>query len=327
MFCTTIIPTVGRDTLAQTVYSALAQNLPLDDHEIVVVNNSGKPLPPADWQSNPQVRVVDINRVPGYLSHNIGAAVARGEWIKYLHDDDYLLPGGLRQLLDVASTTDCDIVYSGVRYVDWNDKWMYDQMAEVKGDMFFLLLDGDCLHLSQTVIRRQAFLEAGGLGRQDPRDDLEVEVNMTFKSQVACTDGIAVAIRKDPRMSTGKWEKLTVTTRKIREMGLDMSGSLNRMVSGPYHTHAVNGGIASTQFLLGRSARVYAKSMMESLRTLRPRRFLKRFACMVLIGLPGLLSGDFWRGLRGIMPAPQPAANPARPALDLNLSETTQNRA
>jgi len=52
MFCSTIIPTIGRATLARAVQSVLEQDFTAADYEVIIVNDSGKPLP-ADDGRNP----------------------------------------------------------------------------------------------------------------------------------------------------------------------------------------------------------------------------------------------------------------------------------
>ena len=45
MFCTTVIPTIGRPTLNRAVTSLLEQAFTADDFEIIVVNDSGRLRP------------------------------------------------------------------------------------------------------------------------------------------------------------------------------------------------------------------------------------------------------------------------------------------
>ena len=45
MFSSTVIPTVNRPTLSRAVRSVLQQNFTADDFEVIVVNDSGQPLP------------------------------------------------------------------------------------------------------------------------------------------------------------------------------------------------------------------------------------------------------------------------------------------
>ena len=57
MFISTIIPTIGRPTLARAVYSVLEQGLHHDECEVIVVNDSGGELPVEDWQKISNVQI------------------------------------------------------------------------------------------------------------------------------------------------------------------------------------------------------------------------------------------------------------------------------
>ena len=49
------------------------------DFEVIVVNDSGQPLPDMDWQHCPRVRVIDTNRRERSVARNTGAAIAQGK--------------------------------------------------------------------------------------------------------------------------------------------------------------------------------------------------------------------------------------------------------
>src|SRR6185369_10393658 len=79
-FCTTIIPTIARPTLARSVESVLSQRFD-QPFEIIVINDSGAPLPAAAWQQSAQVRVVDTPHRERSMARNTGAALARGRYL------------------------------------------------------------------------------------------------------------------------------------------------------------------------------------------------------------------------------------------------------
>src|SRR5690349_14742956 len=93
MFCSTIIATIGRASLSRAVASVLSQTLPPGGElEVIVVNDSGQPLPPAAWQHDPRVRVLATNRCERSIARNTGAATARGQYLHFLDDDDWMVP-------------------------------------------------------------------------------------------------------------------------------------------------------------------------------------------------------------------------------------------
>src|SRR5262245_17611149 len=95
MFSSTIIPTVGRHTLARAVNSVLSQNFDKDDFEVIVVNDSGQSLRQQDWQSSNRVKVINTNRRERSVARNAGASIARGKYLHFLDDDDWLFPDAL----------------------------------------------------------------------------------------------------------------------------------------------------------------------------------------------------------------------------------------
>lgn len=62
MFSSTIIPTIGRAILPRAVHSVLNQEFDADDFEVIVVNDSGKPLPEEEWQKSSRVRMIETQR-------------------------------------------------------------------------------------------------------------------------------------------------------------------------------------------------------------------------------------------------------------------------
>ena len=82
IFISTIIPTIGRDTLSRAVESVLSQQFHAMTFEVIVVNDSGKALPEMVWQDAYNLQIINTNRRERSVARNVGAAVARG---KYLH--------------------------------------------------------------------------------------------------------------------------------------------------------------------------------------------------------------------------------------------------
>jgi len=76
MFCSTIIPTISRPTLARAVQSVLEQDFTAADFEVIVVNDSGKPLPADERQKSKRVHVLETNRRERSMARNIGAAIS-----------------------------------------------------------------------------------------------------------------------------------------------------------------------------------------------------------------------------------------------------------
>ena len=62
MFCSTIIPTIGRPSLSRTVESVLNQAFSEDSFEVIVVNDSGEKLDSHDWEHSERVQIIQTSR-------------------------------------------------------------------------------------------------------------------------------------------------------------------------------------------------------------------------------------------------------------------------
>ena len=133
MFCSTIIPTIARATLSRAVCSVLDQELPAEGREIIVVNDSGERLPEGDWQSSDGVRIVETRCRERCVARNVGAAIARGRYLHFLDDDDWLLPGAMTSFWELAQTGKALWLHGGYNFVDCTSKvvqkWQPDEVG------------------------------------------------------------------------------------------------------------------------------------------------------------------------------------------------------
>lgn len=95
-----VIPTHNRPQfLPRAVESALACQGP--DVEVIVVPNGPDESWKASlarWKDDSRVRVSPIETAHGNVARNHGMTLARGKFIRFLDDDDYLLPAAAQQL-------------------------------------------------------------------------------------------------------------------------------------------------------------------------------------------------------------------------------------
>lgn len=232
MLCSVVIPTIGRDSLARAVLSVLEQGLEPTEFEIIVVNDSGVSLPPADWMSAPQVTVLTTNRSRVCFASNAGAAMAQGKYLKILHDDDYMLPNGLRALLDTAEATDCSVAVGGLELGDNDNNLMEIQKAVFPANPYALFVVGESVHMSQSLLKRDDFLAVGGF---DPLinsdEDRDLVCRLAFHGRFACTDHIVARVRAARSTGSSFHQTSQVkASRQIREKALGMRGTLSRML-------------------------------------------------------------------------------------------------
>ncbi|MCB0832686.1 MAG: glycosyltransferase family 2 protein [Bacteroidetes bacterium] len=116
-----IIPTANRPHfLPRAVASALA-GMPLGAVEVIVVPNG----PDKSWkqsllpyQKHPSVRVIPISEANANIARNTGLTNARGEFVRFLDDDDYLIPEGAVKQYELIQLSGVDVVSGSVQLVD-----------------------------------------------------------------------------------------------------------------------------------------------------------------------------------------------------------------
>ena len=122
IFVSTIIPSIGRKSLERTVRSLLAQELP-EPYEIIIVNDTGEHMVERDWMQIDPVRIVTVNRRRHIIASNVGAAIAKGRYLHFMHDDDWMLAGGFKALWDLAQDhPDVAWLYGGTELIDLSER-------------------------------------------------------------------------------------------------------------------------------------------------------------------------------------------------------------
>jgi glycosyltransferase involved in cell wall biosynthesis len=163
IFYSYIIPTIGRKSLEIAVQSVLTQDFSHADFEIIVVNDSGSPLPNADWHASPRVRIINTNKCERSFARNSGAAIAKGRYVAFLDDDDWILPGALESFWRLANQQpQAAWLYGGIRIVDEQGKSLAEINSGLKGNCFAQIMGGAWTPLQASIIQSRAFFEIGG---------------------------------------------------------------------------------------------------------------------------------------------------------------------
>jgi glycosyltransferase involved in cell wall biosynthesis len=161
MFVSTVIPTVGRSTLNTAVKSVLDQKNIDDVNEIIVVNDSGKPLPYAEWMDSDRVRVIDTNHNERSVARNTGAAIAKGDYLHFLDDDDWILPGSFSLFKRLTKKTKAGFIYGGSKLAESADKILYEINMKHKGNCFAQVMAGEWIPTGSYLVKRDIFSKRG----------------------------------------------------------------------------------------------------------------------------------------------------------------------
>lgn len=298
MFCSTIIPTINRATLARAVLSVLEQSPPLDDFEVIVVNDSGRPLPETEWQSSPRVKVLATNREERSVARNTGAAVARGRYLHFLDDDDWMLPGALETFRVLAKTRSAAWFYGGYRLVDSAGRSLEERRPDESGNCFVRFMTGEWLPLQVSLIDAEAFAEVGGFASltslRGGNEDVHLARRLTLTRGMVGTPELVATIRVGEDESTTDYEGLPAQSRESRERLLRMRGAFARL------RDSARTRPTETEYWRGRVVRIYGASLLWNLRRLRlPAAVVRGGTGVAALAAGDLFSTGFWRGVAG----------------------------
>jgi glycosyltransferase involved in cell wall biosynthesis len=288
MFCSTIIPTTNRSSLSRAVHSVLDQDL-VEPCEIIVVNDSGKPLPFMDWQNSDRVRVIDTNRRERCVARNAGAALATGEFLHFLDDDDIMLPGSLTAFWNLAQTSPAAIWLHGSYQTVDNDGNVIDEFhPDLTGNILPQLIAGEAVPFQTSLLHNHHFFAAGGF-RSDlvGVEDRDLGRRLAILGDVAFIPAIVVKIRIGEVGSTTNWRGLGEGDRRGRENAMIQAGVLRRLYASGMDT-----------YWHGRVSRAYLASTIWNLKHGRLDTAVKRAAVGCLIANWRISLPDFWTGMR-----------------------------
>ncbi|MFO7537727.1 MAG: glycosyltransferase family 2 protein [Chloroflexota bacterium] len=290
MFCSTIIPTVGRPTLTRAVESVLKQTLTMEPFEVIVVNDSGQPLANATWQTDERVRLIHTQRRERSVARNSGAAVAHGRFLHFLDDDDWLAPDALHHLWQLAQTQPAAWLYGSTQLVDRSGRSLIQLHHRLNGNIFLPAMAGEWIPLQASLIASKPFFTLGGFNPllQGP-EDVDLLRRMALHHDIAGTEAIVAYVERGDEGSTTDYGQHPEQSRRAREKILDTPGSFARLR-----------GSMSGAFWHGRISRLYLTSLVWNLRRRRLLTAASRasytFYSLVLAG-PRLLVPAFWRSL------------------------------
>lgn len=290
-FCSTIIPTINRSTLCGAVCSVLDQDFTAADFEVIVVNDSGQPLPDADWQRSKRVRVINTNRHERSVARNTGAAIAIGKYLHFLDDDDLLLPGALEAFWRLDQEVNgAGWLYGGYHTVDNDGNLVEELHPGMVGDIFAILVSGESIPFQVSLLRAKEFFAAGGFD-SDPDiigvEDRDVGRRMALRGLVAGTSVVVAKIRIGELGSTTNWVTIAESDRWGREKALSAQGAFTRLRAS-----------ATSNYWHGRVSRAYFASTVWHLK--RKNLFIAASRATAGLAFAGWrsLSPDYWRGLR-----------------------------
>jgi hypothetical protein len=231
MFCSTIIPTVGRPTLTRAVESVLAQSLPADTFELIVVNDSGQPLPEADWQTDERVRIIQTQQRERSVARNTGAAAANGRFLHFLDDDDWLAPDALDHLYQLAQERPSAWLYGSTQLVDRSGRALIQLHHRLNGNICLPTLAGEWIPLQASLIDSMVFFEEGGFNPLlSGPEDIDLLRRIALHHDIVGIEAIVAHMEWGSAGSTTDYDRHPTQSRWAREAILDEAGVFGRLV-------------------------------------------------------------------------------------------------
>lgn len=277
----------------RAVQSVLTQAFSHSEFEIIVVNDSGNPLPIADWQSSPRVRVMNTNKCERSFARNSGAAVARGRYLAFLDDDDWILPGALEHFWQLASRyPHAAWLYGGIRIVDEKGTVLKEINSGLNGNRFAQIMGGAWAPIQSSMVEARAFFQVGGfspfiVGTED--EDLCRRI--TFRGEIANTPNTVACLFRGQTWNTStNYSRATQDTQYSRDLILSQPNVFERLISS-----------ANSSYWFGRILRVYISTVSWNL---KKRRFFSALSrlfyslAFFIRSLPHMFLSEYWQGVR-----------------------------
>jgi glycosyltransferase involved in cell wall biosynthesis len=287
MFCSAVIPTIGRSTLARSVHSVLNQKFDADDFEVIVVNDSGKPLPEMEWQHSARIKIVTTQKRERSVARNTGAAIARGRYLYFLDDDDIMLPDALREFWELSQKTDAKWLFGGYQTVTNDDKIVAEFHPDLSGNISAWLVAGEGIPVQASIFHTDAFYDAGEFDDfLTTVEDRDLGRRVSMRCQVAKTQKLIAQIRIGQENSSTDWSRLSELDRRGREKSLDQL----------YSFHSLWNSARGNSHLHGRVSRAYLASALWNLSRRLFMKAASRLLYCSIFSIPYFWSPQFWKG-------------------------------
>jgi len=289
MYCSAIIPTIGRSSLTRAVESILQQGFS-EDFEVIIINDSGKALPEADWQQAKRVTVINTNKRERSIARNTGASAAKGKYLHFLDDDDWLVPGAYQHLYELSRSSDAKWLYGMTQLVNRQEHPLIKLHHNLNGNCFIQAISGEWIPLQSSWIERKAFMRIGGFNPllAGP-EDIDLLRRVLLEEDVAETPNVVAHIVIGVEGTTTDYGRHPEASRWAREQILNTSGTFSRM-----NASAVN------PFWRGRMLRVYLTSIIWNLKHARLFTAFSRLYFSLISFLrsgTSLFSRNFWSAI------------------------------
>jgi len=274
------------------VNSVLTQKLSIAEFEVIVVNDSGRQLQDAKWHTLPQVRIINTNKCERSFARNTGASVAKGKYLAFLDDDDWILPGTLETFWNLANQyPDAVWLYGGIRIVDEQIRTIAEINSGLCGNCFAQIMGGAWAPIQSSILQSRAFFDIGGF---NPlvcgTEDEDLCRRSAYYGEFANTPQVVACLFRGQTWSTStNYLRAPEDVKYSRDLILSKQGVFHRLRTS-----------ANSSYWHGRVLRIYLSTISWNLKRKLFFTLFSRLYYSLLIALFSIYhvtSRDYWAGL------------------------------
>jgi glycosyltransferase involved in cell wall biosynthesis len=293
IFVSYIIPTIGRSSLTVAVNSVLRQEFAQGNLEVIIVNDSGRPLPPTEWYASPRIRIINTNQCERSFARNSGAAIARGKYLAFLDDDDWILPGAVEAFWQLArENPGAAWLYGGIRIVDEQHRILAEINSGLSGNCFAQVMGGAWAPIQASLIQARAFFAIGGF---NPlicgTEDEDLCRRTAYHGELASTPQVVACLFRGQSWNTStNYDRAPEDAKYSRDLLLSKPNAFQRLKAS-----------ADSDYWHGRLLRVYLSTVAWNwVKKIYFTTMSRILFSLALLGLSAkyLFMHKFWAGVR-----------------------------
>jgi hypothetical protein len=267
------------------------------EFEIIVVNDSGQPLPKMSWMETPNLQIINTNHRERSVARNAGAAIARAKYLHFLDDDDWLLPNAFDHFQKLICRSKAAMYYGGYRFVESSGRTLRECYPDEAGNCFIRFMSGEWQPLQASVFDTRRFHSIGGFRDLESLlggdEDVDLTRRISLKYDIAGVQELVAVIRIARNESTTNYSNLQEQSRQSREMILSMPGVFARLSDSARARHN------ASDYWHGRMAWIYLSSVVWNIQKRNVFNALSRlgyFGFALVWSFKYWFSLKFWRG-------------------------------